>query len=114
VQAEKLDTAILDRPSRFDRKYHFELPAETERLAYIERWNAELQPELRVASDGAQLVAGETEGFSFAYLKELFVASTAQWMTTPGETPMKDVLVAQARALRVQMNTAQTEKKKKK
>ena len=29
---EKLDTAILERPSRFDRKYYFNLPAEPERL----------------------------------------------------------------------------------
>jgi SpoVK/Ycf46/Vps4 family AAA+-type ATPase len=33
---ENLDTAILDRPSRFDRKYNFDLPAEAERLAYID------------------------------------------------------------------------------
>jgi SpoVK/Ycf46/Vps4 family AAA+-type ATPase len=31
---ERLDPAILDRPSRFDRKYYFELPAEAERRAY--------------------------------------------------------------------------------
>lgn len=111
---EKLDTAILDRPSRFDRKYHFELPAEAERLAYIEKWNGELQPELRVSPAGAQLVVSETKGFSFAYLKELFVASMAQWMSTQGGTSMNDVLVAQARSLRAQMNTGEADKKKKK
>ena len=111
---QKLDTAILDRPSRFDRKYHFELPGEAERRAYIERWNSELQAELRVPADGASLVVSETKGFSFAYLKELFVASMAQWMSGSGDTPMKDVLVAQARMLRAQMNTAKQEKKKKK
>ena len=111
---EKLDTSILDRPSRFDRKYHFELPGAPERLAYIERWNGELQPELRVSTEAAHSVVRETEGFSFAYLKELFVASMAQWMTTAGDSPMKDVLVAQARALRAQMNTVQPDKKKKK
>ena len=46
---EKLDPSILDRPSRFDRKYYFQLPAEAERLAYIAKWNEELQPELRVS-----------------------------------------------------------------
>jgi hypothetical protein len=36
---EKLDAAILDRPSRFDRKYHFTLPALSERRAYLDHWN---------------------------------------------------------------------------
>jgi hypothetical protein len=39
---EKLDSAILDRPSRFDRKYYFELPAAAERRAFIEMWNRSL------------------------------------------------------------------------
>src|SRR5688572_10103917 len=41
---QKLDTSIIDRPSRFDRKYYFQLPAESERLAYIAKWIEELQP----------------------------------------------------------------------
>jgi len=44
----KLDPAILDRPSRFDRQYHFGLPPPPERLAYIERWNRSLEPEARL------------------------------------------------------------------
>src|SRR2546423_2000599 len=39
---ERLDTAILDRPSRFDRKYNFDLPAVAERLAYVSAWNKEI------------------------------------------------------------------------
>jgi len=100
---EKLDSAILDRPSRFDRKYHFHLPAKTERRLYIERWNSELQQELRVSDDTtATLVAG-TDGFSFAYLKELFVASMVQWMSDDRRTAMDDVLLAQAQLLHDQM-----------
>src|SRR6185503_15392637 len=45
---EKLDAAILERPSRFDRKYYFTLPLDSERLSYIRKWNDELQPEMRV------------------------------------------------------------------
>ena len=111
---DKLDSAILNRPSRFDRKYHFELPGKTERLAYIEKWNRELQPELRVSPEGAQLVVSKTEGFSFAYMKELFVASMAEWMSASGGASMQDVLASQAKLLREQMNTKQEEKKKKK
>jgi ATP-dependent 26S proteasome regulatory subunit len=36
---ERLDPAILDRPSRFDRKYPFDLPEQPERHAYIVMWN---------------------------------------------------------------------------
>jgi SpoVK/Ycf46/Vps4 family AAA+-type ATPase len=79
---EKLDPSILDRPSRFDRKYYFQLPAESERLAYIDRWNQELQAEMRVTEAGAADVVNATEGFSFAYLKELFVASMVQWVSS--------------------------------
>ena len=114
---EKLDTAILDRPSRFDRKYYFDLPADAERCAYIEHWNRDLQPELRVSECATPLLVNETTGFSFAYLKELFVASMAQWMSTSGKTSMDDVILAQAKSLRAQMNTkqkAREEKKKKK
>jgi AAA+ superfamily predicted ATPase len=78
---EKLDSSILDRPSRFDRKYYFQLPAETERLAYINKWNEELQPEMRVTEPEPRAVVRQTELFSFAYLKELFVASMVQWVS---------------------------------
>jgi len=111
---EKLDTAILDRPSRFDRKYQFDLPREAERLAYVEKWNSELQPELRVSAHTTPSIVNETEGFSFAYLKELFVASMAQWMSTSGKTAMDEVILEQVKSLRGQMNGKEKKKKKKK
>jgi AAA+ superfamily predicted ATPase len=70
---EKLDTAILDRPSRFDRKYYFQLPAAKERRLYVENWNAQLQVELRISNTATTNLVCETEGFSFAYLKELLL-----------------------------------------
>ncbi|HEX5835022.1 MAG TPA: ATP-binding protein, partial [Pyrinomonadaceae bacterium] len=100
---EKLDEAILDRPSRFDRKYTFDLPGELERLAYVEKWNGELQRELRVSNRVGRTIVAETDGFSFAYLKELFVASLAQWMSDAGKTSMDDVMLGQVRLLRGQM-----------
>ncbi len=60
---EKLDASILDRPSRFDRKYYFELPAEAERLAYVSKWNEQLQAELRVSEDGAARVVRRPKAF---------------------------------------------------
>src|SRR5205807_1697123 len=44
--AERLDPAIVKRPSRFDRTYRFDLPGDTERATYIARWNASLRPEM--------------------------------------------------------------------
>lgn len=72
---DKLDPAIAKRPSRFDRKYHFKIPGWEERKGYAEYWRAKL-----VRNEGVEfpdevvgLVAELTEGFSFAYMKELFV-----------------------------------------
>jgi DNA replication protein DnaC len=101
---ERLDTSILDRPSRFDRKYYFELPGGAERYAYIAKWNQDLQAEMRVKDAGAALVKG-TQGFSFAYMKELFVAAMVQWVNLGGNKPMDEVILMQTRLLRSQMNS---------
>ena len=110
---EKLDTAILDRPSRFDRKYHFNLPSEAEREAYIKKWNEDLQPDLRVSEVGTTNVVRETEGFSFAYMKELFVASMVQWMSMGTKLSMDNVLLEQVNLLRQQGKLKKIKKKKK-
>jgi len=74
---DKLDPAISKRPSRFDRKYHFKLPNEEERIAYSEFWRKKLQKSRRVEfpEEISPIIAKLTEGFSFAYIKELFVMS---------------------------------------
>ncbi|HEV8367634.1 MAG TPA: ATP-binding protein [Pyrinomonadaceae bacterium] len=109
---KKLDTAIMDRPSRFDRKYHFELPGDNERLAYIRNWNNQLQPELRVSESGAAKVVQTTGGFSFAYLKELFVASMVQWMSVGGNKAMDDIIATQVDMLRNQCKLKKSKKAK--
>lgn len=100
---DKLDPAIVDRPSRFDRKYQFDLPGPTERAAYIAMWNAKLQPELRLSAAGANEVARTTEAFSFAYLKELFLSSMMHWASACDGQSMGEVIVDQAGRLRSQM-----------
>lgn len=99
---EKLDPSILDRPSRFDRKYYFHLPAAAERSDYVARWNRELQAELRPSEQIAAELVRQTEGFSFAYMKELFLSSMMQFISTPG-TRMDEIILAQAAQLRQQM-----------
>lgn len=101
---EKLDSAILDRPSRFDRKYYFQLPAETERLAFIQKWHDGLQPEMRMSEVVTNSVVEKTEGFSFAYLKELLIASMMEWVSGGGSTAMDQVMAAQTSLLVAQMS----------
>ncbi|MGL4422459.1 MAG: AAA family ATPase [Gemmataceae bacterium] len=99
---EKLDPAIVDRPSRFDRKYHFDLPAVAERAAYLGWWNQQLEESLRLTDAGVASIAAAAEGFSFAYLKELAIASTMAWMNRQ-ETPMDEIMACQLVGLREQM-----------
>ncbi|MGI9167856.1 MAG: AAA family ATPase [Pyrinomonadaceae bacterium] len=103
---DRLDPAILDRPSRFDRKYYFHLPAEPERSAYITAWNKELQVELRLSEEIAAEVVRQTEGFSFAYMKELFLSSMMHWMARTGGVPVGEIILGQAAQLRDQMDAS--------
>jgi len=110
---EKLDPAILDRPSRFDRKYYFNLPAPPERLAYLGSWNLSLEPKLRLSELLLPKVVEATDGFSFAYLKELFLSSMMQWMAEKGRGAMDVVMMNRAAVLREQMISADSKKRKK-
>lgn len=74
---DRLDPAVTKRPSRFDRKYHFKLPNEEQRIAYSQYWKQKFEGSTTVdfPEEICPLIAQLTEGFSFAYLKELFVTS---------------------------------------
>jgi SpoVK/Ycf46/Vps4 family AAA+-type ATPase len=111
--ADKLDPAILDRPSRFDRKYYFDLPAPSEREAYIASWNQSLEPRLRLSELPLPKLVETTDGFSFAYLKELFLSSMMQWIAEGGKGRMDAVMLNRATVLREQMNSADGKKRKK-
>jgi hypothetical protein len=102
---EKLDPAIVDRPSRFDRKYHFELPELSERRRYLEQWNTKLKGELACTSSDLDGVAAATAGFSFAYLKELMAASLMRFASQRTTTTFADLLRDEATVLRRQMQT---------
>lgn len=100
---DALDPAILDRPSRFDRKYPFDLPGLEERTTYVRRWCASVRPALQLSEDGIGQVATQTEGFSFAYLKELFLAATMRWIDLDGKETIDTVCSGQAEMLKGQM-----------
>lgn len=71
---EYIDDAILNRPSRFDVKYTFSLPTYELRKTYITKWidktktlhSIEFKNEMFIRE-----MAEETDGFSFAFMKEL-------------------------------------------
>lgn len=107
---ERLDPSILDRPSRFDRKYPFDLPELAERLAYISMWNGSLKPALHLTEEGITRLGEITEGFSFAYLKELFLSSMMRWVAVERKESvpetMQQVMETQVGVLREQMMSA--------
>jgi SpoVK/Ycf46/Vps4 family AAA+-type ATPase len=100
---EKLDPAILDRPSRFDRKYRFDPPGLPERLAYVRHWNRALQLDMRLTDAEALAVAERTDRFSFAYLKELFLSSMMEWIGDQTSGGMGEALLKRATVLREQL-----------
>lgn len=89
---ERIDPAIVDRPSRFDRKYLFDLPREPERKAYLASWSSRVEPEMRLDDEGCASIARRTGDFSFAYLKELTLSSTMAWIHQARAGSMLDVM----------------------
>jgi hypothetical protein len=94
---------VLDRPSRFDRKYPLDLPEQPERQAYLALWNGSLKPALQLSEEGLRTIGEQAEGFSFAYLKELCLASTMRWLVAAQPGAMDEVMLAQVHVLREQM-----------
>jgi len=68
---EELDGALINRPSRFDRLYYFDLPNNIMRKKIIELYFKKIDFDIDKA-------VKETEGFSGAFLKELFVLTNIQ------------------------------------
>ncbi|KAL8977423.1 MAG: hypothetical protein Q9205_006772 [Flavoplaca limonia] len=72
---DRLDAGIAKRPSRFDRRYHFALPALSERTRYCDFWRLKLAATtlMQLQPEMSKEIAKITEGFSFAYLQEALV-----------------------------------------
>jgi len=101
---ERIDAAIIQRPSRFDRKYHFRLPSLAERKEYLAIWHTKLADETGWLPEQIEPVATVSDGFSFAYLKELVISGVLHWLRVP-DTPFVDALCEQARELHAQLET---------
>jgi hypothetical protein len=102
---EKLDPAIAERPSRFDRKYRFDLPDDAGRAAYLALFCHPFEPDMRPSDAGLARIAELTSGFSYAYLKELLVSAMIRWLGEMRPGAMDAAMDAEAEALRAQIGS---------
>jgi AAA+ superfamily predicted ATPase len=103
---EKLDRSLLDRPSRFDRKFHFPLPGAEERRRYLARWQLGVEVALRLSERGLGALVEGTHGFTFAYLKELCFGAMLAFMEAPAVCRMDEVAEQVMLALKGEMSSA--------
>ncbi|KAI9069256.1 P-loop containing nucleoside triphosphate hydrolase protein [Trametes sanguinea] len=105
---ERLDPALNNRPSRFDRKYLFDDPDEEERTLYIQYWQNKLKNNKSISFPDSLVkkVASRTDGFSFAYLKEAFVSSLVLLAGYDGDDKpeFSEILLAEVKTLREQLD----------
>ncbi|KAL1301972.1 hypothetical protein AAFC00_002427 [Neodothiora populina] len=74
---DQLDPGIAKRPSRFDRKYYFPDPNKDERYAYAKFWQTKLSDneDIEFPDEICEGMSKITDGFSFAYMQEAFIAA---------------------------------------
>jgi SpoVK/Ycf46/Vps4 family AAA+-type ATPase len=74
---DKIDDSIRSRPSRFDRKYGFDLPNHQNRIRYAEHWRKRLADngDIEFNEELVEAIADLTPDYSYAYLQEVFVSS---------------------------------------
>ena len=101
---ERIDPAITHRPSRFDRKYHFGLPESHGRLSFLLHWQKRLSDHVQWSDEAVQETAAGTNGFSFAYLKELMISALMASMSDE-DMPFTLHVSDQLSLLRKQMTT---------
>ena len=100
---ERIDPAIVERPSRFDRKYHFDLPEFEERRTYLAMWQRKLAARRAWSDAVTERLAAETAGFSFAYLKEIVISTLMRSVSS--DRPFGELLEAERAALSAQMKS---------
>lgn len=88
---ERLDPSLIHRPSRFDRKYRFELPDLDLRRRYLEGWAAKATTQ--IDADFLARAAELTAGFTFAYLKEVGLSTLMHWASEGQKGKIGDALV---------------------
>lgn len=80
---ERLDPALLHRPSRFDYRFEFPLPNEEQRLAFVMHWVERLARlgYVEDPGDAVQEVVRRSQGMSHAYLKRVLIGTAMRMHT---------------------------------
>ena len=107
---EKLDPAIRNRPSRFDRVIEFSPPGADERRRMLVGFLSTRPKELKLDEDQAQTIVEATEGFSYAFVKELVVSGCLLWTQERPTGGMFEILLRLTRDLREQIAVHDTDK----
>jgi hypothetical protein len=111
-----IDPALLNRPSRFDRKWRFGLPRKEERARYlknrIEKFTKEeTNEEMQGLID--EVLAPDTRSFSMAMMQELIVSAGYEYVMNEEKKPFKACLVSALHTTQAQMATFKVKPKKK-
>jgi len=72
---EKVDSALINRPGRFDKIYHFSLPEAKRRAIFLKKFFPDM--EKTVLDECVK----KTKGFSCAYFKEIFLTANLNDIT---------------------------------
>jgi ATPase family associated with various cellular activities (AAA) len=97
---EKLDSALLHRPSRFDRIWKFPLPRYEQRLALLRKRSGTFFSEVAL-----EQAARKSEHFSMAYVQEIVVNALLS-SAHHGDTPGDDAILKSMETLRTQRKEA--------
>lgn len=98
----KLKESVIDRPSRFDRKWEIPLPNIEMSCKYLKKWFNDILNDKEINKIAKEAVG---IGFSYAYLKELYIGSVYTALADKREVPtLKDVNITKKRMLKDKEN----------
>ncbi|MEK6536710.1 MAG: ATP-binding protein [Actinomycetota bacterium] len=100
-EPEKIDRALLHRPSRFDRVFHFGLPGTDERRRLLA-----LRGQGRFLDQALAEAAEATAGLTLAYVQEVVVSAMLSALHE-GREPQDTDLLASAKRLQEQYHAGQ-------
>jgi hypothetical protein len=95
----KLSEAVINRPSRFDRKWEFPLPDKEMSTEYLKKWFGDAKESKKIIKE---IVKDTVNGsFSYAYLKELYITSAYFALADDREEPtIKDIKLAKEQIIK--------------
>jgi ATP-dependent 26S proteasome regulatory subunit len=99
-QPDKLDPALIHRPSRFDRVWRFDLPKYEQRLELLRRRGGTFFSE-----SALETTARQSEWFSMAYVQEIVVSALLE-CAHDDQPPSDDHLLKSLDTLRMQRKEA--------